>query len=169
MRVLKVSARAYVKPLYSSVRSPDVQRYDCSLLNTRAWWSASCCCQVKTPRVQLPDVRRNQTKNVTENKRIEKIVLMVHGYVRMTRWGRAGERAQLHAKHSTFPLTLSHFPSLVRAPQQEHTWLPAPTTHTHLLRVAVHTCWRFLQPLVQLDQFRVSARLNDFFSFFFYI
>lgn len=68
---------------------------------------------------------------------IAPLILMFQGYVRMAQWGRAVERQpegpQLHAKHSTFPITL------VRAPQQQHTCLHPESMHT--LPVSGHSCF----------------------------
>lgn len=96
--------------------------------------------------------QKNQTNkhviknNLTEN--MEALVLMVRGYVRMTQWGRAVERQpELHAKHSTFPITRSRFPcaSLVSPSSNAHACTQNPHTPpvgVHMRPDAPHSrCW----------------------------
>lgn len=92
---------------------------------------------------------------------MEALILTVQGYVRMTQWGRAAAWPQLHAKHSTFPITLSHFPSPMPPSSNTH----ACTQNPHTAPVSGHSCFLTLtrrKRRLHFNQFGVSARLNYF-------
>lgn len=102
---------------------------------------------------------------------MEAVILMVEGYVRMTQWGRAVERPQLHAKHSTFPITLSHVPCPSPMSPSSNTHACTQNPHTHTPPVSGHSCFLTFSAVagrnrrVRCNQFELSAWLNYFFIF----